>query len=131
LRHSDAGALRLSRSARGIAARKIESPGSKPLAAITGLRCHPYSATAAFWNIWRGTPAVFRYQGTTQWLVKRELAKEESGATEEHAAYILEQTIDIALRQEEHWRRIRSLRHGGTFVVRLKQDGVASRDRGF
>ena len=80
--------------------------------------------TAAFWNIWRGTPTVFRYEGTTQWLVKRELAKEKSGAAEEHAAYILEQTIDIALRQEEHWRRIRSLRHGGTFVVRLKQDGV-------
>jgi hypothetical protein len=77
----------------------------------------------SFWNIWRGTPQVFRYEGTTQWLVKRELDKEESGATEEHAAYILEQTIDIALRHEEHWRRIRSLGRG-KFVVRLKRDGV-------
>jgi hypothetical protein len=78
---------------------------------------------AAFWNIWRGTPEVFRYEGTTRWLVKRELAKEESGATEEHAAYILERTIDIALRREEHWRRIRSLGRG-KFVVRLKRNGV-------
>jgi hypothetical protein len=79
---------------------------------------------ATFWNIWRGTPTVFRYDGTTQWLVKRELEKEVSGATEDHAAYILEQTIDIALRNEEYWRRVRSLGRSGNFVVRLKGDGI-------
>jgi hypothetical protein len=79
--------------------------------------------TAAFWNIRRGTPEVFRYQGTTEWLVKRELDKEASGATEEHAAYILEQTIDIALRREEHSRQFRSPGRG-YFSIRPKQDRV-------
>ena len=39
-------------------------------------------------------------------------------ANEEHASYILEQTIDIALRAEEYRRRIRFLQTGN-FVIRL------------
>jgi len=78
---------------------------------------------ATFWNICRGTPAVFRYDGSKEWLVKRELNKEASGDTEEHAAYILEQTIDIALRHEDYWRQVRSPGRG-YFSVRLKRNGV-------
>jgi hypothetical protein len=77
-----------------------------------------------FWNIWRGTPAVFRYSGTTEWLVRRELQKETQGTTEENASYILEETIDIALRLDESRRRTRAVGRGGRFFVRLKQDGV-------
>ena len=75
-----------------------------------------------YWNIWRGTPAVYKYIGTTNWLVKRELDV-EAVATEEHAAYILEQTIEISLQVEESRRRIRSVRRG-SFYVHLARDRV-------
>ena len=76
----------------------------------------------SYWNIWRGTPAVYRYAGTKEWLVKRDL-KVEVGIGEEHAAYVLEQTIDIALRVAEDRRQVRQLHHGN-FSIRLLHDAV-------
>jgi hypothetical protein len=79
-------------------------------------------APDSYWNIWRGTPAVYIYSGTTNWLVKRDLDI-EAGATEEHAAYILEQTIEIGLQAEEARRRVRRVRKGN-FYVHLARDRV-------
>lgn len=82
--------------------------------------------THVYWNIWRLTPAVYRFREGIKfvgdWLVKRELEKEKN-ATEENAAYILEQTIDIELRLAQR-RRLFRYAGRGDFHIRLKQDGV-------
>jgi hypothetical protein len=82
--------------------------------------------THIFWNIWRLTPSVYRfrekYEFVGDWLVKRELKKEQA-ATEENAAYVLEQTIDVALHLEQRRRLLRYTGRGG-FYIRLKRDGV-------
>ena len=78
---------------------------------------------SAFWNIWRGTPAVYRYSSKdAPWLCKRNPTI-EAAITEEHAAYLLEQAIDIALRVEEHNRKVCVIR-GGNFFIRLRAGGV-------
>jgi hypothetical protein len=82
--------------------------------------------TNIFWNIWRLTPAVYRFKVghkfVGDWLVKRELKLEE-GVTEEIASYVLENTIDIALRLAQRRRSIRQVEHA-SFYIRLKRDGV-------
>jgi len=79
--------------------------------------------TEVFWNIWRLTPAVYRYPTDKEWVWHNELAKTESGANEENAAYVLEQSIDIALRMHERRQKLR-YRGQGNFFVYLKHDGV-------
>lgn len=78
---------------------------------------------AAYWNIWRGTPAVYRYSAKDPWLCKRNL-KIEAAITEEHAAYLLEETFDIALRVEEDRRKVRVIR-GGNFFLKVRDSGVS------
>jgi hypothetical protein len=80
--------------------------------------------TESFWNIWRGTPDVFRYHNSKDWLVRRDLAKEANPVTEEHAVYILQQAIEIALSLEEYAHQFRTWGHSGTFFVTLKSEGV-------
>lgn len=74
---------------------------------------------STFWNIWRGTPSVYRYSAKdTHWIFKRDL-RIEGAITEEHSAYLLEQTIDLALHVEEYSRKIRVIKNG-SFVIRLR-----------
>lgn len=85
-----------------------------------------------FWNIWRLTPAVYRYRAgfawfgadnwAGDWIVKNEVAK-QANATEEHASYVLENTIDIALRMDQRKRLVRGGHLGGGEIA-LKRDGV-------
>jgi hypothetical protein len=83
-----------------------------------------------FWNIRRITPEVYRSGPSNapmvltdeKWIVKRDLSK-EARADGDHAAYALDQTIDIALRVEERRRLVRYI-GSDNFFIRLKRDGV-------
>ncbi len=59
--------------------------------------------------------------------MKRELAI-EAEADEGHAAYVLEQTIEIALRLDERRRLTRHVGRG-KFFIRLKREGVNVYDK--
>jgi hypothetical protein len=76
-----------------------------------------------FWNIWRGTPAVYRYETKAEWLVSRNLKIEDNGLNQEHSSYILEQTVEIALNLEGA-RKSAKYFGSGSFVVKLKSDGI-------
>src|ERR1700730_6163837 len=79
-----------------------------------------------FWNILRLSPAVYRYrkkgEWVGEWLVKHELQKEHN-ASEDHAAYVLEQTTDIVLTLEARRRLLRYTNYS-RHHIRLKRDGV-------
>lgn len=50
---------------------------------------------AAFWNVWRMTPEVYRDKG--EWIVKHEFAKLDAEALAETVDYIFPTTVDLAL----------------------------------
>jgi hypothetical protein len=85
-----------------------------------------------YWNIWRLTPPVYRFRDKDQkvgeWLVKRELIKED-GANSESAAYVLEQTIDLALHLSHRRRLLRYSERGTEFYVDLRNEGVTIYDK--
>jgi hypothetical protein len=83
--------------------------------------------TQIFWNIWRLTPSVYRFEEygkpKGEWLIKREMEK-EAKATEEQASYVLENIIDITIRIRQRASLLRY--HGPSFYyIRLKHEGVS------
>jgi hypothetical protein len=80
-----------------------------------------------FWNVLRLTPAVYRHRkdgkSVSGWLIKRDLQKEQA-ASEDHAAYVLDQAIDMVLTLEHRHRLLRTP-GSGRFYIRLKREGVS------
>lgn len=81
-----------------------------------------------FWNICALSPGVYRSEKGGKWSVKLSVYI-KAGADEGHAAYVLEQTIEIALRLDERRRLTRYVDDWGTFRIRLKRDGVSIYDK--
>lgn len=76
-----------------------------------------------FWNIWRLTPSVFRYDDDSQWFVKNELQKIETASIGENAVYVFNSTVDLVLRLYERRRAIR-VGELKRFEVNLIREGV-------
>jgi hypothetical protein len=82
--------------------------------------------TQVYWNIWRLTPEVYRFRTdgkfTGDWIAKRDLQKEDE-ASENNAAYVLDNSVDIALHLSQRKRHAKYVEHK-TFFVTLKHDQV-------
>jgi hypothetical protein len=76
-----------------------------------------------FWNIWRLTPEVYKNRDG-EWLTKRDIVKFQSSEVEQHAAYVLEHTIDLLLLRQERRRATRWIRDNMTYFVRLRVSPV-------
>ncbi len=74
--------------------------------------------TGIFWNIRRLTPEVYRgRQEKASWAVKQDPNKGNDEDAHDHAAYVLENTIDLILKTEANKREVRSVQ--SQFVYRL------------
>jgi hypothetical protein len=69
---------------------------------------HDYGLSSnTFYNVLRLTPAVYRKDEESEWIVKEELHKFEKEGLADRASYVLEHTTDIALQIAEHGRSTR------------------------
>jgi hypothetical protein len=80
-----------------------------------------------FWNVRRLTPPVYRPDENAGWMVKRVL-EIEANADKDHAAYVLDQTVDVALRLDERKRLVRMIVKSGHHI-RLKREQVNVYDK--
>lgn len=62
--------------------------------------------TTAFWNVWRLSPAVYRFSDG-RWVVKNELAKLERPGLDNDALYVVESVTEMILRKEQIERRLK------------------------
>jgi hypothetical protein len=78
-----------------------------------------------FWNVWRLTPQVYRHAEGDQWLVKHELAKQESDGIQDRAAYVLSAVVSMLLARQANRTKMRSNpRDAYSHDVKLKRKGV-------
>lgn len=87
---------------------------------------------AAFWNIWRLAPEVYRLRSGSildetaveKWVVKIDCKKLDGDGIEQRAIYVLENTIDIVLTKQLRRRATRYMSNQTNYVVSLKREEV-------
>jgi hypothetical protein len=73
-----------------------------------------------FWNIRRLTPEVYRPRTVKKaWAIKQDPNKLDDKVAQEHAAYVLENTIDLILKTEANKRAMRSVQSQFIYTVTL------------
>jgi hypothetical protein len=60
-----------------------------------------------FWNVWRLTPELYRYDDGT-WAIKHEFDKFDEKALTQNINYIYNSTVDIVLKVQEHKKEVRT-----------------------
>jgi hypothetical protein len=75
-----------------------------------------------FWNIWRISPAVFRFKNGN-WAVKRELDKVERSDHEIDTTYVVENVADMLLRLEAERRRQKVLPKSSYWRLQVRAGG--------
>jgi hypothetical protein len=77
----------------------------------------------SFWNIWRLTPEVYRYDRDGEWVVKREFIKVDEDGIQNRAEYVLDATINLFVLADHKLRSSRGPDYNN-YVCKLRQSGV-------
>ncbi|MBI3249241.1 MAG: hypothetical protein HYZ50_22285 [Deltaproteobacteria bacterium] len=75
--------------------------------------------TQDFWNLWRLTPAVFRYESSDNWLVKGKAAH-FTNATAENAQYCIDKAVSILASMQSYRQAARWLDHRDNRQIRVR-----------
>jgi hypothetical protein len=78
---------------------------------------------AIFWNIWRLTPAVFRFDDDSEWLVEYDPGIYAHPDMVDNARYVLESTIKFIVNRQMHRRGIRT-RSATQIFLKLLHSGI-------
>jgi hypothetical protein len=79
--------------------------------------------SVGFWNVWRMTPAVYRENDNSPWIVKNDFKVLDSEGIAERAEYVLVTTTDILLTRNERHTKTRSVDYR-RYYVDLKRESV-------
>ncbi len=76
-----------------------------------------------YWNVWRLTPAVYRKDKDSEWVIKREFRKLDEEGIKERAEYVLDSTINLLVAKHSDLRRSKSPDYRN-YYINLKRDNV-------
>lgn len=77
----------------------------------------------SFWNIWRLTPEVYRYDRDGEWVVKREFIKVDEDGIQNRAEYVLDATINLFVLADQKQSSLKSPNYKNYFI-NLREDNV-------
>jgi len=76
-----------------------------------------------YWNVWRLTPAVYRKDKESDWIIKYEFRKFDEQGIKDRAEYVLDSTINLILTKHLDLKRSKSPTYRNYFV-NLKHDSA-------
>jgi hypothetical protein len=74
----------------------------------------------AFWNVWRLTPQVYRYQEKDPWIIQHHPAKQAAEGLSERAAHVLSSMTSILLTRQDSHRMAKYINSSSYFDLKLK-----------
>lgn len=77
----------------------------------------------SFWNIWRLTPEVYRYNREGNWIIKRDFKKVDLDGIQDRAEYVLDATINMFVSADQKQSSLKILNYRDYFL-NLREDNV-------
>jgi hypothetical protein len=74
----------------------------------------------AFWNVWRLTPQVYRYQKEDPWIIQHHPAKQAAEGLSERAAHVLSSMTSMLLTRQDSRRMAKYINNSSYFDLKVK-----------